>query len=59
MEAVCLASAAKEGPLPSSGTMAGSMYRGGWVKTFNFLPFGIAVVAKAIDFLFFPCLCSG
>jgi hypothetical protein len=59
IEAVCLASAAEEGPSPNSGTMAGSIYRGGWVKTFIFFPFGaLAVVeaagAEAIPFLFFP-----
>jgi hypothetical protein len=55
IEAVFLASATKEGPLPSLGTLAGSMYRGGWVKTFNFLLFHTNVVAEVAAFLFFSC----
>jgi hypothetical protein len=59
IEAIFLASATEEGPSPSSGTLVGSMYHGGWVKTFNFLLFSTTVVAEVVVFLFFSCPCSG
>jgi hypothetical protein len=47
---------AEEVSPPNSGTTADSIWRGRWVRTFNFLPFGVGStgVAEAAVFLFFP-----
>jgi hypothetical protein len=60
-------SATEEVSPPNSGTTAGSIPRGRWVRTFNFLLFGAgssgvaeaAVLAEAAVFLFFPRPHSG
>jgi hypothetical protein len=46
-------------PSTSFGTLAISMYLGRCIKTLIFLPFGIAEMAEAATFLFFPCFCEG
>jgi hypothetical protein len=57
--AACFASAAEKVPSPNSGTTVVSIYHGRWVKTFIFLPFGIAVVAEVAVFLFFFAFARG
>jgi hypothetical protein len=57
--ASCFSSVVEEVPSPNSGTTVVSMYRGRWVKTFIFLPFGTTVVAEVAVFLFYPCLLKG
>jgi hypothetical protein len=57
--AACSTSAAEEVPSPNLGTTVVSIYRGRWVKTIIFLPFGTAVMAEAAIFLFFLCLREG
>jgi hypothetical protein len=52
-------STAEEVPSASFGTLAVSMYLGWWVKTLIFLPFGVAEMAEAAAFLFFPCFHEG
>jgi hypothetical protein len=55
----CFASAVEEVYSPNSGTTVVSIYRGRWVKTFIFLPFGTTVVAEAAVFLFFLSFSRG
>jgi hypothetical protein len=57
--AACFALVVEEVPSPNSGTMAGSIYRGQWVRTFIFLPFEIAVVAEAAVFSSFLAFAVG
>jgi hypothetical protein len=48
-----------KGPSASIGTLAVSMYLGRCVKTLIFLPFGVAEMAEAAAFLFFPYFRKG
>jgi hypothetical protein len=52
-------STAEEGPSVSFGTLVVSMYLGRCVKFLIFLPFGVAEMAEAIAFLFFPYFREG
>jgi hypothetical protein len=59
MEATCFASVVEEVPSPNSGTMAGSIYRGRWVRTFTFSPSAQQWWPKRQPFSSFPTFVAG